>query len=250
MKARRNTVPFPPSGLVVAVQYWDGDEAAAMRLARLMADIEPEKRDDVVLALCRRHDTRKSQLAVDTYYHCARKFRVLMLQSPVVGEGHPDGANALWSGTFQELWSRWQTGNLSASSAFFTEADGVPIRRDWLTSLKQEHETAVLSGKLITGAVMSRAVPHVNGNLIAHLSLWADRRSLHDTPAGQAWDMFHAAALLRECHPTSLIRNVYGSTEWTAGAIESMRFDTVYLANVKDDSAIEWAERELLDEVA
>ena len=44
----------------LALQYHAGDESSALRLARLLADIEPKKRTDVTLALVRRHDCELS----------------------------------------------------------------------------------------------------------------------------------------------------------------------------------------------
>ncbi len=248
MKRTENTVFFPPTGLVVALQYWEGDEHRAMRLARIIADVEVEPRGDVVLALCRASTTPKTRLALETFHYCSRKFRVMTLQSDVAGDGYPDGANALWGGTFSGLYRRWRAGNLSAASVFFIESDGVPIRRDWLTRIKTEHELNVLRGRRVTGSVTTKNIVHVNGNLVSHLSVWGDRMSLHETPSGQAWDVFHAASLMQEAADTPLIRNVYGSTDWSPGVIEAVQHETAYLANVKDDTAIDWAERELVDD--
>jgi hypothetical protein len=243
-----NLVPYPPDGLVVALQYWAGDEAPAMRLARLLAAIEPRYRSDVTLAFCRRFDCEVTALAEETFWACARSFRVMNLLSHVEAKGHPDGCNGLMQGTAMGLSGLRQLGKLEAGSVFLIEADGVPACHDWIDRLQLEHQQALLSGRRVTGAYTEGPVPrlpHINGSLVAHLSLFQDRPSLLSTPLGHAWDLFHAPVLLGEALRTPLIKNVYGSRGWTPGVLAAMANETAWLANVKDDSAIAWAESEL-----
>lgn len=247
MSARQNFVPFPPSGLVIALQYWQGDEAAAMRLARLLADIEPRRRhDDVMLAFCRRFDTPLTPLAHETILYCGLKFGVCQVKSEREGVGHPDGSFGLWAGTLDKLADGWISGYINAHSVFMVEADGCPVARDWIDRLKREHELTIAMGKRITGAVMEHAVPHVNGGLMMHLSAWLDRPSLHRTPPRQAFDMFHAAVMMAEARATGLILNPYGSKGWTPGVLDEIGHNVCWLNNVKDDSVVSWAERTLV----
>jgi hypothetical protein len=242
-----NLVPFAPSGLVIALQYWSGDERQAMRLARLIADIEPEKRTDVALAFCRRFDMPTSQLQADTFEYCSRKFGMIGVTSPVEATGHPDGCWGLWSGTMEFLAGAWWRGELAVENVFTVEPDGVPLRRDWIDRLRAEHAAALSAGKRVTGCLTATggALPHINGSLMAHLSLWVDRTSLQHTPAGQAWDLFHSVVLTSEARPTSWIRNIYGAREWSDSALKAMSKEVAWLASTKDDSAIAWAERNL-----
>src|SRR6476619_1663511 len=214
-----------------------------MRLARLLADIEPRRRDDVTIAFCRRFDCSPSAVAADTFAYVGAKFRVMAIQSKREGVGHPHGCNELWSGTMDQLSTAWSAGNMTASSVFTVEADGAPLSSDWIDRLQRDHARTLEAGKRITGPLMGWPVRHVNGSLIAHLSLCSDRVSLHRTPSLQAWDIFHAAVLTSETLPTTLIKNVYGAREWRAPALSAMGQETAWLASTKDSSAIEWAER-------
>ena len=119
-------------------------------------------------------------------------------------------------------------------------------RRDWINLLKVRHQQDILSGRRVTGPWMDQPVPHFNGSLMMHLSTWIDLPSLHSTPPAQAWDMFHAAALMSQGAPTHLVKNIYGSTQWTPGALAAVAHETAWLANTKDGSAIAWAEQTLL----
>lgn len=243
-----NTVRFPPLGLIVAIQFWEGDAEQAFRLARLLTDIEPAHRDDVTIALCGRFDTERTPHLVDTWWHCLKRFRAVSLRSKREATGHPDGCFGLWAGTMEQLAERWATGQTEACSVFTVEADGVPLSVDWISRLQREHARALRAGKRVTGAFTESGgeLPHINGSLLAHLSLWADRPSLHRTPAGQAWDIFHAPALLAEAQATPLIKNVYGARAWSPEALAAMAKETAWLSSTKDTSALEWAERTLV----
>ncbi len=243
--ARRNLVPWEPPGLTVVLQYWDGDEAPAMRLARLLADIEPAPRADISLVFFRRFDTILTPLSWETFLHCGRKFSVSQVQSKRKGAGHPWGCNELWSGALSCMARAWRRGSLKRPSCFFIEADGCPLRSDWASLLSAEHEASILSGKRVTGALMRMPVPHFNGSLIAEASVWWDRASLHGTPPDQAWDLFHAAALLQEGRATSLIKNVYNARAASAEMLDAHSPETAWVCNAKDTSLIEWAERTL-----
>lgn len=240
-----NLSDYPPAGVVIALQYWHGDEAAAMRLARLMADVEPIRRQNVTLAFCRRQDCEPSDDLARTVEHVRPKFNTMVFRSPRPGVGHPAGPNALWSGTFATLAGKWAAGELQSHSAFFCEADGCPLRVDWLDLVLAEHEAAIRAGKRVTGAEMMD-VHHVNGSLVAHLSLWHDRPSIQSTPANWAWDLFHAAVLTAEARPTTWIKNLYGAGRWSPESLGVLARSTAWLSSSKDDSALGWAEQTLV----
>lgn len=245
-----NYVQMPPQALVVAIQFYVDDEHRALRLARLLADIEPARRDDVMIAFARRFDCPASNLLQQTFMHVGKKFGVIDLPSRREGVGHPAGCNELWSSTMEQLSASWHAGNLSACSVFVVEPDGAPLSADWIARIQAEHQRAIRAGKRVSGCLVESPIPHVNGTLMAHLSTWRDRLSLHRTPPAQAWDLFHAAVLMAECQPTPLIKNVYGARGWSADGLAAMAKETAWLASTKDDSAIAWAERTLVARAA
>ncbi len=246
-----NFVRYPPAGMVLALQFWEADLERTMRLARLLADIEPRRRDDVVMALCRREDiATPPPIVEETWWHCAKKFSVMHLRSARPGAGHPHGCNELMAGVMDALAASWQEGVVRAPSVFLMEGDGCPLSADWIDRLLAEHQDALVHGKRVTGAytegTVPTRIPHINGSLIAHLSTWIDRPSLHKTPADEAWDLFHAVALMQEAQSTTLIRNLYGAREWSESALVAMGREAAWLSSTKDDSALAWAERTLV----
>lgn len=95
------------------------------------------------------------------------------------------------------------------------------------------------------GPLMNNPVPHLNGSMALHLSIWPDRPSLHRCPPNQAWDLMHAAVLMSEARPTSWIKNPYGACAWSPESLSVMAKETAFLCSQKDDSALAWAEKEL-----
>lgn len=243
-----NLVPWRPPGLVVALGYWAGDEERALRLARLLADIEPEYRSDLTLVLVRRFDLDVSALAAQTIMHCNGKFVTFGLQSGTRGVGHPDGSNALWDGTMSLLADRWREGDLNFPFVFTVEADGCPIAADWVNRLLAEHQRALMAGKHVTGPLMRLPFAHINGTLICNVGWWLDHPSLRQTPPGYAWDLHHRETFVAAARPTQEIANIYGSKQWSGAQLGPMSNEISWLASAKDDSVIAWAEQAITAE--
>jgi hypothetical protein len=238
-------VPGGPGGMVIAVQYWAGDEAAAIRLARLLADIEPRPRDDATIALVRRFDTPLSDEARRTAQHVSRKFPVMVYRSKREGTGHPAGCNGLAGGAIDHLARMWMAGELMRSSVFLAEADGCPLRVDWLDLLIAEHERTLEAGLAVTGAYMG-FIPHINGTMVLEVPWWIDHPSVHVTPPDQGWDIFHRQTYLRAANRTKLIFNIHGSKNWTDDHLTPLGKEHTWVTSVKDSSVIGWAEQALV----
>lgn len=227
--------------LVLALQFYSGDEPLALRLAKLLTDIEPRPRSDVVLYFCT--DAEQGPKLLEAQQYCSRRFPVGTFQSDRQVKGHPAGPNALWAATMQHLYGEWAAGNLPYESAFAFEPDGVPLRRDWIAQLQDAHVRTLEAGKLITADVKRRGVRHAhpNGNLIAHLSLVRDYPSVLETPPDQPWDMFHHVTLLRLCRPDSVIWSEHRSEGWTPEALRNRSRECAWLHGVRDVSGLRFA---------
>jgi hypothetical protein len=241
-----NYVEVPPDKLVIAIQFWAGDCERAMRVARLIADIEPTRRDDVIFAFCRRFDQPITPDVWQTSLKVGMKFPIIHLQSAREAVGHPDGSFGLWAGTMDKLSEGWASGDLRAHSVLMLEADGVPLRRDWIDVVLAEHRRTLEAGKRVTGPLMARPMEHINGSLAMAFSCWVDHPSLHRCPPRQAFDLFHASVLMAEARPTHAIRNSYGAGNWSPESLAVTAKEVAWLCSQKDDSAIEWAERTLV----
>jgi len=226
--------------MLVALQYWRGDEAEALSLARLIADIEPKEREDVVLVLARAFDCPLSPEAEATQKHCSAKLRTMLLQSHVERVGHPSGCYGVWAGTVGRLYQLWSSGMIDSrhDSVATFEADGCPVRSDWLDRLQAAHGRTLTQGLRVTGAVMDEPIPHVNGNLVMHLSVWGDRPSLRDSIHNVAWDIQHARVLIPLTRPCGVIRNEYETRDWTEGCLAGIAREAAWVHGCKDDSIL------------
>lgn len=230
--------------MIIGLQYYSGDEAKALSLARFLADTIPVKVDHH-LVLSRSFDTPMSEELARTRNYCARKFHTITIQSRRRCVGYPDGAYGNWAGMVEKLAKMRRKGHLpwQHHSVFCAEADGAPVCRDWLEKLEAAHNLSLALGKRVTGPVMDKPWPHVNGNLILHLSAWDDHHGLHSCSPLVAWDIFHAQILLTEARASNVIRNEHGTSEWTSGALAAIGRETAWISNVKDDSVLRFARR-------
>lgn len=226
--------------MLIALQYWQGDEAEALSLARLVADIEQERREDVVLVLARAFDCELSSEAVAAQAYCQAKMQTILLRSSYQRVGHPDGCFGVWAGTVTALHRMWIRQRIpwDHHSVATFEADGCPVRPDWIGRLRTAHERTLAQGLRITGPVMDEPWPHVNGNLCMHLSVVADFPSLRECPRKVAWDVHHAPILLPLTRPCGVIRNEYGTKDWTEGCVSAIAKEAAWIANVKDESIL------------
>lgn len=234
--------------MIIALQYWSGDEQQALALARLLADIEQERRGDVVLVLSRRKDCPLSEEARRTESYCSPKLPTMLFQSKREETGHPDGCFGLWAGTVAHIHELWQRGSIPwnmGHTVFTCEADGGPVRRDWIDRLTSAHARSRSLFLRVTGAVMDTPIPHVNGNLVLDLSLWADYPGLAACPPGAAWDVHHGTILLREARSSLAIRNDYEATDLTVGYLSAVARETAWVHGCKDGSVIRYARRHL-----
>lgn len=239
-----NPVPQRERGLVIALQYWDGDAHRAFRLAKLIADIEPKFRNDVTLVLV--GDGAASPPApMELVGICGTKMRTFAVRASHAASGHPDGANALWLGTMELLCEMWRSGDLERQDVFTIEADGCPLHQYWIDRIKAEHAESNARGLRVTGPLMSRPVPHINGTLVMSLPWFFNHPSLGVTPEGEAWDVYHRDEIMEAARPSQEIANIYGATQWRAEQLKPMGKQSSWLASTKDNSAIVWAERVL-----
>ena len=231
--------PWHPDALILALQYCRHDERKALRLARLLADIETERRGDVVLALCRSSDCKLSAAAKRTAQYCHSKFpAILVIQSNRHGTGHPDGPNQQWISFMQSFCDERASGRIKAEHVFTFEPDCVPLSRDWIDRLTAEQHLTIEQGKRITAAVMRHTdhqVQHPNGNLVIHLPYFVDHPSLHNTPKDEAWDMHHRVTLLAATRPSTIIANRHESKGWTIQLLRNLATEAAWLHGFRDD---------------
>ena len=203
--------------MIIALQYYEGDIEPTMSLARLLADIEPTPRNDVVLALVCQPDTPVTPLTKKTIAHCERRFVVEHVVSPLGAKGHPEGCTFLWAGTMQHYYERFKRGELAHSSILTLDGgDGVPLHLDWLSHMKEEHAKTLFAGKLITGTPywLGGCPLLVNPNAVFKLSVLDKTSFITDIPRYDGtlltnFDIYHRREMLANAALSTVVR-----TDW------------------------------------
>jgi hypothetical protein len=237
-----------PMRLGIAIQFWRGDQAEALRLARFLADLETKRRDDVVLLFARRFDVPMSSELEAAMTYCGRKFTVSDVRSERIAEGHPAGCFGLWAGTAEQCYARYVKG-WPIDNVLFVESDGAPTRFDWIDHLKRLHQQNLDASKRVTGPRMeacSYYPTHINGTMVMHMSCWGDHLSLRECPPRVAWDCFHGQVLVSEAGPAQGILNLYGTKQMSLPEFKVIGRDYAWIASAKDRSVFRCAQS-LLD---
>ena len=192
--------------LVIALQFYTGDWYKAMKLARLLADLETCKREDVALLFVRTTRCAGDKIITDVMRRCSGVFPV---EEVVIRPDTPErrarwndlsrwpvGCNVLWQGAaehFLQMDSPW-------TSVFTVDGgDGVPLYRDWIDLLARDHQKTLDSGLLVTGDIRRDGIGrwHVNGNLIIERSFLADHPEVLVMPETlEAWDTYYSSTYL------------------------------------------------------
>jgi hypothetical protein len=99
---------------------------------------------------------------------------------------------------------------------------------------------------MFTGARM-RETDHLNGTLAMALRAIVDIPSLSRCPGNAAWDIFHGPVLVRESHPTNIIRNEYGIS-LTDYSFRHLGRESAWITSIKDGTHHHFARQILAKE--
>jgi hypothetical protein len=224
--------------LLLALQFWDGDANLVDRLARFIADNEPEKRSDVGIIFCPRFDARVN---TDVFTHMKQKFEhvethVCRRRGAI---GHPYACNEMAHDLFMLFHGRCLRDKdylKKVDGVYLMEGDLVPMTRDWLDQIILEWEEARADNKLILGAWQPEHTPpvgHINGNLIFSPDLALKIAGMEGCAPHQGWDVVHAPKLVPVAKKSRQMLNLYKATGTTEKSVRGWTM----VHGVKDDSA-------------
>jgi hypothetical protein len=242
--------------LVIALQFYTGDWFRAMKLARLLADLESRRRDDVCLLFVRTTECPATRLLDDVIARCSEVFHVESLViRPDIPERRerwdrlgrwPVGPNVLWTGAVEYflrgMGPQWTT--------LFTVdgGDSVPLHRDWVDVLREDHARTVRDGLGVTGWVGMDGLGrwHVNLNLVAERSfLEAHQGELLEMPAGEhvcePVDMYYAGVFLSSCRASTVVRNDWRHVGSCRADIEVLAGQSAWWHGCRDGNVVDLA---------
>lgn len=244
--------PLPVSDkILIVLQYWEGDKNQAMRLARLLADLEPAHTEKADFLFLSRFDCGHD---LDTIKYVSRKFNTFQYRSPRRGVGWPCGCNELTFGGLEWFYHKKASGQIpNYKAAFLLESDGVPLQKDWIAQVSADWD-GFKSDSCVAGAWLEHGafpdVGHINGNLL----MTGDLKFLHwlvkrvggvDSRVG--WDFILARDFM-EWGWTKYPRIV---SAWRTPLSEAMFLKAqsegvLYWHGVKDNKGIELCRKHLL----
>ena len=192
--------------MILNVQFWEGDKKQAMTLARLIADLQPEKRDDVYVLFTARFDATHDS---DTIKYVGEKFPVITYTTKRKATGWPNGPNQMMACSYEHIILKERADGKKYGPVMFIEADCVPLAVDWIDRLIAEYKA---SGKMVIGAWLKKGdagIEHINGNCIISTELFKKCKQILNPQTRGGWDATCAYGILPNAAPSRLIWSDY-----------------------------------------
>jgi hypothetical protein len=195
--------------ILIIMQCWEGDKDLAMKLVRMMADIEPgqSKIADFMLSF------KGCKADMDTARYLATKFGSVHIFHPTrKSTGWPASCNDCFFESFGHFYLNCKSGNWDYDVALFIEPDVVPLSKDWISLLRDEWYS---SGKHVVGALY---VPwgneayqqrHINGNVMIGWKFYREAKGFYSCPVTVGWDAFWRREMMKHGMASRLIFNDY-----------------------------------------
>lgn len=226
--------------ILLALQFWEGDRAQAMKVARLIADLETHHSNRADFLLVSRFDCTHD---MDAISYVSRKFNVRTHISRRRATGWPFGPNELWFETMQYVYEHTvEEKRMPDYKAVLTfEADAAPLCPNWIPMLADAWDETRPAN--VVGALLQHPGPHVNGNALFSCDTgfmhWLVRQVSGCTPHG-GWDYILAPRFKewgwKNCNA---IRSWWQTPTLTREAFEQLYSQGVcFLHGVKDDSVL------------
>lgn len=201
-----------PRRIVLALQFWEGDRDRAMRLAQLIADIEPTKNEHVDFAFVARFDAVPD---LDVVQKVSRKFNVWNLRGTRRGTGWPHGCNELALDLLQQSAARSRPGRewsaVTHKAVYLLESDNMPMCKNWLSRISDEWDVAQEAGAMVMGAwsPFHSPVGHINGNMLVRPDLTLKLQGVIGCGAQYGWDCYFADKFYPVWYKSVLMANHY-----------------------------------------
>lgn len=245
--------PTPSDKLLISLPFWEGDKKQAMKLARLLADLEDTHSSKADLLLVARFDCKHD---TETIKHVSRKFNVYEYTSKDRRVGWPQACNGIFFSALEWAYFKMEAGQIPHYRGLLNIApDGGPLQKDWLAYFHgaSEEKEIYVSGALLKDPDTIRNHDHINGDcclLSTKLSFlkWFVKTSRSSSFHG-GWDWFLANPFRNwGWKNLSGVKSVWRKPEpfsekdWDREACDGV----VWYHGVKDDSLINLGRKKLL----
>lgn len=230
--------------LLIALQFYHGDDLQANRLAGLISDIQPAHSEIADFLLVCRYDH-----SIDTkmVHRLARKFNVRTHKCRRQATGWPWGCNEIAFDTFTLAYENIKAKKWPQYSAItMLESDDCPLSRNWVTRLREEWIRRPAGTKCM-GDVVPKPGEHLNGNAVfsADLEFLGAIRKIGSCPPNQGWDYFLSPFFRKwGWYKTPLIESWWKTPTADLRSLrEARERGCVMLHGIKDGSAVNLVRR-------
>jgi len=225
--------------LLLALQFYGGDKEMAMRLARLIADLEPRHSEFADFLFVSRFDCEQDLKTVE---YVSQKFNThTYINRHRRGTGWPHGPNDLWFGTMDHIYDFSQAKRFPPYKAVLTfEADACPLVPNWHRELSRAWDEKPVK---VLGSLLQYPGWHINGNALFSADLkflyWVSRQIGGCSPIS-GWDFKLAKEFKQAGWADCPKMNSHWQTKtMSEERIEELRNSgVVFLHGVKDNSVI------------
>jgi hypothetical protein len=190
------------SKLLIVLQSSAVDQFHAMDLARLIADMEPEKSKEADFMFSNSFNSWPNKEVVR---HVAHKFQqVHTFNSVRTDTGHPAGPNCLLFSSLDRIYAGVKRGGWKYDAILWMEPDMCPMRRGWIKEIYDEFKT---KGKLVGGFLYTdkcHFYQHINGGCVMSPLIRQKHRDFYWSDNRVGWDCFHGKMLVEEGYASPL----------------------------------------------
>ena len=192
--------------LLLVIQYFEGDKAAAEELGALIADLERVRNRTADILIFRRADA--SEYSNDVIIRLRDKFDNVFVESCRRNDakGYPFGPNQMWADLVCVMGQmpQWRDNYY----AFLPlEADCVPVHPGWVNGLADEFKVAKARNYSVVGHVQESPIRHMNGVAVYDTKLWSivGGTKLNGSDPQIAYDIHHRDDILPIAYDSPLI---------------------------------------------
>lgn len=205
--------------IALCLQCWPGDTDVAMDLAKLICEIEPEKREGEFVLVYR----QDCDLRLPKFFEELAGMRFARAHARIARNhavGWPEGSNMLAHSAFMEMTILAQNDDIKSDGFLLFEPDCVPLTRDWIERLSDEWEKTKALGKEAFGHWHQQGdetTLHMNGNAVFATRFFDTHSQWMIGPGTMGWDWFYRDHYIAVSRDSNLIYQHYNRHGMTQG---------------------------------
>jgi hypothetical protein len=242
--------------ILLVMQHWAGDKEAAIRVAKLVADLEPKHSELADFLFAARFD---DSIDPGALAYVSRKFNSFsFINKNRRAQGWPFSCNELWFGAVDHVYTQMLAKKMPQYKAVLTfEGDSFPLTQDWLVRLHSEWDRLHAKGANMIGAMIPPGPPetggvHINGGSCVISGApeylhWLARK-LGGCRPNAGWDWFLAPQFKREGWADCPgMRSYWRAPMMLPAFYERITKEGVFYAHgIKDESVIQFVRKRFL----